>query len=210
MPDDLKEALLVWMTSMLLVALARFIPLKGYAASTIITEGMLVIPPIVYLTLRPKARVNMLRKLRAWWIILGLILGAGVWLAGACVTHLQDLLIPPPKWYLEELEERLASSLPELASALALSWLVVAPAEELLFRWVTLIPLLERFGWRLGIVLSAALFSISHLDPWNAVSPFLMGLAAGWIVAKAGNLVPAIIIHGTYNSLSHIFHLIHV
>jgi hypothetical protein len=81
------------------------------------------------------------------------------------------------------------------------------PIEELLFRWVLLKPIVDLLGVKMGVISSALIFSFSHLDPWNIISPFLVGLAAGWIVARNGSIISAIIIHGVHNTISHLVNM---
>lgn len=75
--------------------------------------------------------------------------------------------------------------------------------EELLFRGA-IMQSLSRKGespWR-GIVLSAAMFGLIHMNPAQILFAFLMGLAFGWITVQTRSLLPVIIGHMLNNSLS--------
>ena len=78
--------------------------------------------------------------------------------------------------------------------------------EELLFRGAVLRSLLE---WRpirsmpwIAIVLSAALFSLVHMNPAQMPGSFMMGLLFGWLAYRTGSLLPGIVGHMFNNSLA--------
>ncbi|MBQ8866870.1 MAG: CPBP family intramembrane metalloprotease [Bacteroidaceae bacterium] len=81
---------------------------------------------------------------------------------------------------------------------------LVAPwVEELLFRGAILQRLNRgrRSPWR-GIVLSALLFGLIHVNPAQVFFAIPMGIALGWITVQTRSLWPAIIGHVVNNSLS--------
>lgn len=190
---------MVWAISMLSATIAgAFFP-SGYLESTIIIELALAVPLIIYLTLLPYERRGVIGSIGGREYVSALLIGVGVWAAGSTATVIQDMFLTPPDWYVERY---VLSGPVELAYALTLTWIVVAPVEELLFRWVLLRPFLERFGtWR-AVLLTSMIFAVSHLDPWNILPPLFVGVAAAWNVVKRRSLIPAIIIHGLHNSLS--------
>lgn len=78
-------------------------------------------------------------------------------------------------------------------------------AEELLFRGAVLGSLLE---WRpirsmpwIAILLSAALFSLAHMNPAQMPGTIAIGLLYGWLVYRTGSLLPGIVGHVFNNSL---------
>ena len=84
---------------------------------------------------------------------------------------------------------------------------IIGPiGEELLFRGVVLGSLLEWKPLRpmpwLAVLLSAAIFSLIHLNPAQMPGAFMMGLLFSWIVYRTGSLLPGIIGHIFNNSLS--------
>ena len=83
---------------------------------------------------------------------------------------------------------------------------VVGPiAEELLFRGVVLDSLLhwDRIEGRpwLAVILSAALFSLAHMNPAQLPASLSMGLFFGWLCYRTGSLLPGIVLHVFNNSL---------
>lgn len=74
--------------------------------------------------------------------------------------------------------------------------------EELLFRGAIMQSLSpeDRYPWR-GIIVSAAIFGIIHVNPAQVFFAFLMGLAFGWLTWQTQSLLPAIVGHVLNNSL---------
>lgn len=84
---------------------------------------------------------------------------------------------------------------------------IIAPiGEEFLYRGAVLGSLLEWKPLRskpwVAILLSAAFFSLIHMNPAQMPGAFLIGLFFGWIVYRTGSLLPGIICHIFNNSLS--------
>lgn len=187
---------------MILLLLTGFIETRGYIHSTIMNEVALATPPLVYLAIRRDVLSSILKSL--WNIKAEYVVptALAVWAAGYFLTYLQDIFMPPPSWYIERMKSMAPTNLTELFLALLLTWLLVAPAEELLFRWVLLKPMADYLGVKMGVILSAFIFSSSHLDPWNVVSPFLVGLVAGLLIVGNKSILSAISLHAIHNTIT--------
>ena len=200
--DKVLEALIIWMLSMISLTLSGFIKMQGYIYSTIVSQTALAIPSIIYLAVRREVLLSMLKSIKNLRIKYVMLIALFVWGVGSILTSIQDRICPPPSWYIEKIESFTPSNFIELILAILLSWLLVAPIEEVLFRWVLLTPMIDYLGVKMGVILSALIFSISHLDPWNVISPFLIGLACGLLIAKNQSILSAIIIHATHNTIT--------
>lgn len=78
---------------------------------------------------------------------------------------------------------------------------IVAPvAEEVAFRGVLYGWLRQRFGARIGIVVSALLFSVAHGIPPLIPALAVQGVILALLYERSGSLWPSIITHGTYNA----------
>ncbi|MFA9380745.1 MAG: lysostaphin resistance A-like protein, partial [Acetanaerobacterium sp.] len=76
-----------------------------------------------------------------------------------------------------------------------LIYAVLSPVlEELVFRGVIL-QSLRRFGDGFALIISAALFSLVHLDLLSLPYAFLAGLVIGYFVLRTGSLVTGLVIH---------------
>ncbi len=193
---------------MALLLSTGFIKVQGYVYSTIVNMLALATPSIIYLIVRRDVLTNMLKTLKYLRIRYTLPIALIVWITSSILTSIVDIYYPPPTWYIEKIRSLTPSNLNELLIALLMTWLLVAPVEELLFRWILLKPMVSLLGIRAGVLLSALIFTFSHLDPWNVISPFLVGLAAGWIIARDSSILSAIIIHGIHNTVTHIANML--
>lgn len=80
---------------------------------------------------------------------------------------------------------------------------IAAPIlEELIFRGVLLKNFLKKYSVTKAIVLSALLFGIAHLNPWQFVGGFVMGIMMGWVYYKTKSVITVIFIHFVNNSFS--------
>lgn len=125
--------------------------------------------------------------------------GATLWIVIAYgLLPLQEMLSPTPP-ALEEALKRLvvAGGVPWIP------WLVLAvtPAvcEELLFRGLLLPSLVRRAGPAVGVVATAALFALLHLDPHRFLATFLLGVAFGLMAVWTGSTLPSMVAHGVSN-----------
>ena len=77
---------------------------------------------------------------------------------------------------------------------------VAAPIlEELIFRGIILDGLLKKYTPHKSILVSSLLFGLAHLNPWQFVTGFLLGIFSGWIYFNTKSVFPSIIIHATAN-----------
>jgi membrane protease YdiL (CAAX protease family) len=96
----------------------------------------------------------------------------------------------------------------DTAPILFVSAVLLAPlAEELFFRGMLFQSLRTHHGLRLGMILSAAAFSLAHLEPsvlatvLVTASIFPLGLLLAWLLARRGTLAVPVVVHGVFNLL---------
>ena len=84
--------------------------------------------------------------------------------------------------------------------ALWVATLVLAPVfEELLYR-ERLLPALQAWiGAPLAIVATSALFALPHLEPWNVLGTFIVGLMLGTVYLATGSVALCIALHAGLN-----------
>ena len=77
---------------------------------------------------------------------------------------------------------------------------IAAPIlEELIFRGVILDGLLNKYSPTKSILISSLLFGLVHLNPWQFVTGFIIGIFSGWVYYRTRRLSFSIIIHATAN-----------
>ena len=74
--------------------------------------------------------------------------------------------------------------------------------EEFAFRGFLQSIFSKRLGGIKGFVLTAFLFAVLHLDPWNFAPAFLLGAFLGYLVYLTGNLWVAVLAHFFVNTIA--------
>lgn len=129
-----------------------------------------------------------------------IILLIGVHLISSEFDNILRYLLPRPQFIIEIFDELIGSRFMSL-----IMLVIVAPVtEELLFRGIILRGFLSQYGEWKAIILSALLFSIFHLNPYQLLPAFVGGLILGWVYLKSGSLWPCIYAHAFFNFLSFI------
>ena len=76
--------------------------------------------------------------------------------------------------------------------------------EEVLFRGIILDGFLKRYNPGKAIFWSAFLFGLFHLNPWQFIPGFMIGLMLGYIYLKTRSLTTVILVHIVNNSFSYL------
>lgn len=119
------------------------------------------------------------------------------------VTGYIHQLMPRPKSQQEALLKIfVAKTWPEYLFRIFAAGALAGFCEEFTFRGFLQSIFSKRLGGMKGFVLTAFLFSLMHLDPWNFAGVFLLGLFLGYLVYLTGNLWVAILVHFLSNSIS--------
>lgn len=80
-------------------------------------------------------------------------------------------------------------------------------AEEMVFRGAILRSLLR---WKenpwIGIVISAVLFAVIHMNPAQMPHAFLIGLLLGWMYYRTDSIVPGVVYHWVNNTVAYVMY----
>jgi hypothetical protein len=126
------------------------------------------------------------------------ILGLGILLSEA--DNLLRSVLPPPAW-LERMFVELTQGRRSLWGSVALLVVAAPLTEETLFRGLFLHGFLRRYSARRAILVSALLFAVFHLNPWQFLGALTAGVVFAWWVVRTGSLVPALTCHALNNSV---------
>ncbi len=109
-----------------------------------------------------------------------------------------SMLLPMPQFFKDLMAEVIQ---PNIISFIAIG---IAPAilEEVLFRGIVLKGMLKNYSPTKAILWSSFFFAIFHLNPWQAVPAFLIGIFIGWIYYRTRSLLPGMLLHGINNSIA--------
>ena len=89
-----------------------------------------------------------------------------------------------------------------LVAVILLLAVVPAICEELAFRGFIFAGLVRQGGRLRAIVVTAAMFGISHGVLQQSIAATVMGVLLGWIALRTGSVLPGLLLHMTNNALS--------
>nr|CCA80656.1 conserved membrane hypothetical protein [blood disease bacterium R229] len=125
-----------------------------------------------------------------------LLLTPGLLLIGSLLQVLVQQLFPVSSsmtdgWY---------KSLTDGLGAIVLVCLIAPVVEEMLFRGVILRSFLRQYPAGVAIIHSAAVFGMAHLNVYQFMLAFLLGLLLGKLYERTRSLLPGMLVHGCYNT----------
>lgn len=192
------------------IAVARL----GLHAGLTIGETLLAAPGLLLVVL---SRVSVieglgLRPVSARAAALSALGGAALWAASLGLMNVQFVLWAPPPQFLDVFRALHQALRPRTVGEGLLSVFAIAlmPAlcEETLFRGVVL-PSLARFGAAAGLLGSAALFALIHIDAvgttpvfYRLPFAFTVGLGMGALRLATGSLLPSMLAHAVLNTIT--------
>ena len=78
---------------------------------------------------------------------------------------------------------------------------VFAPlVEEIFFRGFLFQGFRARYGWVAGMLISAAIFAVAHLDLVVLIPTFILGCLLAYLYHRSNSLWPGVIVHFLVNS----------
>ncbi len=84
--------------------------------------------------------------------------------------------------------------------SIVLICLIAPVVEEMLFRGIILRSFLRQYPPGVAIVHSAAVFGMAHLNVYQFMLAFLLGLLLGKLYERTRSLLPGMLVHGCYNT----------
>lgn len=117
-----------------------------------------------------------------------------------------NLIIEPLTMWMEtpEFMKEMLKLVEENKTSSLLMMVIMAPLlEELFCRGIILRGLLNHTSPVKAILWSAAIFGVIHMNPWQAIPAFLIGVLMGWIYWKTRSLWATIFIHFINNGFAY-------
>lgn len=115
-------------------------------------------------------------------------------------NKLLDTYLPPPDWFWEMFNKIFEGDFGFWGAFMKVA--VVAPlVEELIFRGIIFNGFRRNYSSVFAVFMSALLFALFHLNPWQFPATFMLGLLLGYIMLKTNNILLAIIGHSINNLL---------
>lgn len=115
------------------------------------------------------------------------------------VNHWVNKMIPAPPWFWELFSKIFDGDFGFTGVFLKVA--VVAPIiEELIFRGLLLHGFRKNYNGFVSVFMSALLFSLFHLNPWQMPATFILGMLLGWVMLRTNNIFLAILGHSINNA----------
>lgn len=124
-------------------------------------------------------------------------------LAAAFIGDGMSRILPPtPEWFENAMSQIMDA--PVWITLISVS--VFAPLfEEWLCRGVILRGLLQKTHPVSAILVSAAFFAILHMNPWQALAAFMLGVLFGYVYYRTGSLKLTMLMHCVNNTMAVVF-----
>jgi len=111
-----------------------------------------------------------------------------------------EKVLPPPPWFLE-LFQRIFENDHGIYGAI-LKVVIIAPiVEEMIFRGVIMHGLMRNYSAFTAVFVSALMFALFHLNPWQFPATFTLGIVLGILMLRTRNIYLCIIGHSINNGL---------
>lgn len=187
----------------ILLSFESFATLDPWGLSGLITvagNGVLFIALLAYKKLRyadlfHPARHSVLATLGLLWLpIVSLVPGLAI--AAGTLNAIVVKFLPMTPDEQAVLEAMVSSDVLAL-----LFGCIAAPfLEEMLFRGIILRSFLTQYSRTTAILSSSLLFAIAHLNVYQFITAFTVGIVAGWLYERSRSLWPCIVLHASYNA----------
>lgn len=110
-----------------------------------------------------------------------------------------EKLIPAPPWFWELFNRIFEGDYGFTGAFLKVA--VIAPiVEELIFRGLIFNGFRRNYNGFVAVFMSALLFALFHLNPWQFPATFVLGLLLGWLMLRTNNIFVAILGHSINNA----------
>lgn len=116
------------------------------------------------------------------------------------VNFALNKILPPPAWFWELFNKIFESDYGVYGAILKV--VIMAPIiEELIFRGVIMHGLMRNNTKFTAVFVSALLFALFHLNPWQFPATFVLGILLGIIMVRTRNIFLCILGHAINNGL---------
>ena len=165
--------------------------------------GTLFFLALVHDRERPTAQVFALRRTSALLYVIAALLGAALLGPLGLMSDAIYARYPLPQEELELLTTLFRAQTRYQWVGIVVAAGVLGPVvEEMFFRGGLLGNLWKRWRTPLTVVGSSLLFAAAHRDPRNFAPDFLGGVIMGFVRVWSGSLVPSILLHVVFNTVS--------
>jgi len=129
--------------------------------------------------------------LRLW--IAAIVFMFGLVIISSEIDNIVSYLIPKPEFFQQIFGTIIDNQY--IAVSIILVGLMPAICEEMMFRGVILSGFKDNYSSKKAIIISALLFGIVHMNPWQFVTAFIFGIIGAWVCLKTESMLLCIYMH---------------
>lgn len=111
-----------------------------------------------------------------------------------------EKILPPPAWFVELFSKIFENDYGIWGAVIRI--VIIAPVvEELIFRGIIMHGLMRNYSGFTAVSVSALMFALFHLNPWQFTATFILGILLGILMLRTRNIYLCIIGHAINNGL---------
>lgn len=192
--------------NLVVLAMKTFLPEIASVYGTVISYPVIFIPAMLFASAKSRLDENFTPAVPVDSNRYGSLGGAAIavivsiaTMAAAFITDAASHFMPPKPPILEQIMKSLLDA-PLWVTLISVS--IFAPFfEEWLCRGMILRGLLKNTNPTAAICISAAAFALIHLNPWQAIPAFTLGLLFGLVYYRTGSLKLTMLMHCVNNTM---------
>lgn len=148
----------------------------------------------------PARELLYLRGFSPTLIVPMVVMALGLIVVLSELDNILQRFLPVPEWFIDMLKELGIGEGFALGTFIVL--VIVAPlTEEPMFRGIMLHGFTRNYGKWWAVFTTAFLFGAIHMNPWQFMGAFFLGLAFAWWTLQTKSLLPALIGHALNNGM---------
>jgi len=132
------------------------------------------------------------------WVAI-IVFMAGLVIVTSELDNLLNYFLPMPLMFRDVFESLMAKQI--FFIAIIIIGIIPAFTEELFFRGLILDGLKSNYSKKTAIFISALLFGIIHLNPWQFFGAFIIGSISAWICIETNSILLCMYMHFFNNTL---------
>ena len=109
------------------------------------------------------------------------------------LDNLLNFILPMPDFFHDIFETLMTDQI--FVFAIIIMGIIPAFTEELFFRGLVLDGFVKNYSKKKAILISALLFGLVHLNPWQFLGAFIIGIFAAWICINTNSIILCIYVH---------------
>lgn len=163
------------------------------------TFGAVIIVGVAW-SRAPIREILYLRGFSPVLILPMLVMMLGLIVVVSEIDNFLQRFLPIPDWFMEMLAELGLGEGFAIGTFIVL--VIVAPlTEEPLFRGILLRGFTRNYGTWIGVLGTAFLFGAIHLNPWQFLGAFILGIVFAWWTLQTRSVLPALLGHALNNGM---------